>query len=115
MAKRNDAPAKPPATLNAKSTPAEREAVNRSHHQEMAGHLIDNAVRAKHGGHMLGRQGGGAGHPMPPSDAHLQSGAYIPRAAFAKVPQNMDSDGAGSAMANDPSTKDYGTADCGDK
>jgi hypothetical protein len=57
MAKRNDAPPKPPASLNAKSSPAERDAANRDHHQQMASHLIDNTLRAGHGGHMLGKAG----------------------------------------------------------
>jgi hypothetical protein len=102
-----------PAQLDANSTAKERADANRAHHQEMAGHLIEDSVRAKHGGHMLGRQGGEKGHEFPPSDADRQSGAYIPRGAFAKVPQNTYSDGAASASANDASTADYGTVDKG--
>jgi hypothetical protein len=112
MAKQpNDAAAPKQVSLDAHSTPAERDAVNRAHHTQMAGHLIENAVRAGHGGHMLGRQGGAKGHEMPPSDAHLQSGQYLPQGAFAKVPQNTSSDGAGSANANEPDADDYGRVD----
>jgi hypothetical protein len=114
--------AKKPSTampLTAKSTQAEREAANRTHHQEMADHLISNALDAKHGGHMAGQQGP-KGHALPANDLHLQSGAYIPRGVlqpdgFARVPGSTDSDGSGSANANDPATKDYGATDCGDK
>ena len=98
--------------LTGKSTAAERDDANRTHHQEMAAHLIDNTLRAGHGGHTLGKQGpGNTGHDLPENDAHLQSGAYIPRAAFAKVPQNTSSDGAGSAEANEPGSDDYGSVD----
>jgi hypothetical protein len=48
-----------PKTLDNTSTAKERSDANRQHHQQMASHLINNAVEAGHGGHMLGRQGGG--------------------------------------------------------
>ena len=107
--------AKKPSTempLSSRSTPAERDAANRTHHEEMAGHLLDNSIRAGHGGHYLGKAGpGSTGHDLPPSDAHLQVGQYIPKGAFAKVPQSTSSDGSGSSDFNDPSTGDYGTVD----
>ena len=96
--------------LNAKSTPAERESANRQHHQEMADHLLTNTLRAGHGGHMLGKSGpGSTGHDLPPSDAHLQSGQYIPQAVF-----NTATKDGGSGF-DDPSAKDYGTTDAGDE
>ncbi|MGA7770460.1 MAG: hypothetical protein WCA27_30030 [Candidatus Sulfotelmatobacter sp.] len=101
-------------TLHSRSTAAERETANRTHMQEVAGHLIDNAVSAGHGGHMLGRQGGAKGHEMPPSDAHLQSGQYLPQASFAKVPQNTSTSRSNEQNADNPASKDYGVADCGD-
>lgn len=113
MAKRqpNDPAPTPQVSLDAHSSPKERDAVKRAHHQQLAGALIENAIRGGHGGHMLGRQGGAKGHPFPPSSADKQSGQYIPQGAFAKVPQNTSSDGAGSANANDPSTSDYASVD----
>ena len=71
------------------------------HVKELTAHTLDVSDYNAHG-HAAGRQGA-AGHTMPPNDAHRQDGAYIP--------QNMYSDGAGSAEANDASTSDYGTVD----
>jgi hypothetical protein len=68
-------------------------------------------VRAKHGpyevdynghGHTRGRQGQ-AGHGVPISDAHKQSGQYIPQSVF-----DTYSDGAGCTHA---SASDYGVVD----
>jgi hypothetical protein len=82
--------------------------MNRKHHQQMADSLIENSLRAGHGGHMAGKQGGPAGHPMPPSDAHKQRGQYIPQGSGAKMPQSTFSDGAGSANADPAGSDDYG-------
>jgi hypothetical protein len=98
-----------PRSLNMSSTAAERDEVNQAHHQEMAGHLLDNSIRAGHGGHLTGTAGPGkTGHTMPPNDAHLQRGAYIPRAVAGP---NLFSD-LGSADADSQSVEDsYGQAD----
>ena len=90
-----------PKTLDANSTPKTRAAVNNQHFKEIAGHLIDNSVQVGHG-HGVGSQGP-KGHVMVSNDAHFQKGAYIPQSVF--------SDGAGSAEANDASTRDYGVVD----
>ena len=96
--------AKKPSTampLDAKSTPAERESANRTHHEELIGHVLDNAVALGHG-HAVGS---GSTGKMVPSDAHLQNGAYIPRAV-------LQPDGGN--RADDPSQDDYAVADRGD-
>jgi hypothetical protein len=99
----SDSPATP-ATLNANSTPKERKAANDTHHQTLIEHTLDSSDYNGHG-HAQGRQGK-AGHTMVSSDAHKQSGQYIPQAVF-----DTTSDGAGSAEANDASTRDYGVVD----
>jgi len=77
--------------------------------------LHENAVRAGHGGHLLGQAGPGqTGHTMPASDVHLQSGQYLPQGYYGtQNKQNLESDGSGSADFNDPSTSDYGKVDKG--
>ena len=91
----SDTPAQP-ARLANNSTPTERAAANRQHHKELVGHTLDASDYGGHG-HALGKAGPGrTGHDMPDNDLHLQSGAYIPRGAFAKIPQSTTSDGAGA-------------------
>jgi hypothetical protein len=82
--------------LNAKTTAALNQ-----HFKGLTSHTLEVSDYNAHG-HAVGRQGA-AGYTMPPSDAHRQDGAYIP--------QNIYSDGAGSAEANDTSACDYGTVD----
>ena len=100
-------------TLNGASTPAERETANRTHHQEIVGHLLDSALYGGHG-HAVGRQGA-KGHEMVASDAHLQGDhAYIPQAVFSRdsVPQNRrnQTSKAGSPF-DDPDAANYGSVD----
>jgi hypothetical protein len=91
------------------NAPPQQSDTNRKHHQQIADSLIENSLRAGHGGHMLGKAGpGNTGHAMPPSDAHKQRGQYIPQDVGAKMPQSTFSDGAGSANANPPGSDDYG-------
>ena len=102
--------AKKPSTampLNAKSTPAEREAADRAHKTELINHTLDNAVAVGHG-HAVGS---GPTGKMVPSDHAKQRGGYIGQGAFARTPQSTSSDGSGSSDFNDPSTGDYGTVD----
>jgi len=103
-----------PVALDSNSTPRQRKAVNDAHHQELAGHLIDNSIRAGHGGHMLGKQGP-KGHDMPPNDLHLQAGSYIPRGVMSKLPTNTENTSSenGSADANPQGSDDYGSVDKG--
>jgi hypothetical protein len=98
-----------PKSLDMNSTAAERKAANDQHHFEMADSLVENSVRAGHGGHLTGTAGPGkTGHTMPPSHAHLQSGSYIVRGVAGP---NLFSD-AGSADADDQSVEDsYGQVD----
>jgi hypothetical protein len=84
----SDTPAQP-ARLDNNSTPAERAAANRAHHQQLISHTLDAAEYGGHG-HAHGRQGK-AGHVMVPSAASVQPHSYIPQAVF-----NTSSDGAGS-------------------
>ena len=87
-------------------------AILSNHVRELVGHTLDSSRYNGHG-HAEGRQGP-KGHDMVDSDAKLQKGEYIPRAAFSGVPQNTQntySDGTGSAEASDPSTSDYATVD----
>jgi hypothetical protein len=94
--------------LTARSTPAEREAANRQHHQELVSHTLDSATYGGHG-HAVGLQGK-AGHAMVPNDAALQGkDAYIPQAVLNVATKD------GSAPFDDPSAKDYGTTDTGDE
>ena len=104
-----------PAILHSGSTAKERADARQTHHEEMASHLIENTVRAGHGGHLLGQAGPGqTGHTMPASDAHLQSGQYLPQGYYGtQNKQNLESDGSGSADFTDPSTSDYGKVDKG--
>ena len=99
------------AILHHGSTAKERAAANRQHHDQLAAHLVSNAVDLGHG-HVIGRQGE-RGHKMVPNDAHLQAGAYLKQGALdpKQNRQNTSSDGSGSADFNDPSGDDYGTVD----
>jgi hypothetical protein len=91
-----------PATDSGATNPRPMSDAQHAHFASLADNLIDNTLRAGHGGHMLGKQGpGNTGHDLPPSDAHLQGGAYLPQA--------MGRDGG--VGFDDPSTKDYGTVD----
>jgi hypothetical protein len=70
-------------------------AVLGQHVKELVAHTVAMAEYNGHG-HAVGRQGR-AGHVLPPSNAHLQSGA--------RLPQNI-CDGYGG---DDPPQNDYGT------
>jgi hypothetical protein len=99
--------------------PRPMSAAQHNHFQEIAGHLLENSARAGHGGHALGKAGpGNTGHTMPPSDSHLQKGAYLPQGVFAQddTPQNRQNQSSrdGGAGFDDPSAKNYGTVDTGD-
>jgi hypothetical protein len=107
--------------LTAKSTPAERETANRTHHQELISHTLDNAVAVGHG-HAVGS---GPTGKMVPNDSAFQGSAetsrskpYIPQGVFAQddTPQNRQSQSSrdGGAGFDDPSAKNYGTVDTGD-
>lgn len=86
--------------LHNKSTAKERSDANRTHHQELATHLLKNAVAVGHG-HFVGRQGS-QGHVMPANDAHLQSGQYIPAKA------DMYAKDGGVGADRQPAGDDYG-------
>jgi len=112
--------AKKPSTamsLDAKSTPAQRESANRQHHQELVSHTLDAAEYNGHG-HYVGQQGPN-GHAMGPSDVHQQGEhAYIPQGVgfFARArPQNMASkDGSPSFDDDQSGAQDYGAVDKAD-
>jgi hypothetical protein len=98
--------AKKPSTamrLDAKSTPAQREAANRQHQSELIGHTLDGAVGAGHG-HAVGT---GSTGKMVPSDAHLQAGQYIGQAALNVTTR----DGGAPFDENQKVAGDYGTVD----
>jgi hypothetical protein len=107
-----------PAILHSGSTAKERADARQQHHETLATHLVENTIRAGHGGHLLGQQGpGNTGHTMPKSDADKQSGQYIPQGYYGtQNKQNLSSDGSGSANFNDQSanTRNYGTVDTND-
>jgi hypothetical protein len=84
------------------NTDSKAQASLNQHVKEQTGHALDTAKYSGHG-HAQGRQGA-TGHPMPPNpDAAKQDGAH--------VPQNMYSDGAGSASATDAASSNYGSVD----
>ncbi len=92
------------------SNPRPMSAEQHEHFKGLVSATIDNAAAVGHG-HMVGSQG----HAYVPSDAHKQTGNYLPQGVgrdFARVPQNTSSDGSGSSDFSDPSPKDYGVADC---
>jgi len=95
--------------LHSQSTPSEREAANRTHHQELISATLDNALAVGHG-HAVGS---GPTGKMVTNDAHQQGKphAYIPQSAFAKVPQNMNSRDGGPAFDDSDAAANYGTVD----
>jgi hypothetical protein len=98
--------------LTSASTQAERDAANRTHHSELIAHTLDNAVAVGHG-HAVGS---GSTGKMVPNDAAFQGSGkgsrgkpYIPQAVLNVTTKD------GGAGFDDPSQKDYGTADAGDE
>jgi hypothetical protein len=79
----------------------------REHFKGLVTSTLDNAAELGHG-HAVGSQGK-RGHVMVPSDAHKQAGAYLPQAALNVTTKD------GAPGFDDPSAKDYGTADTGDE
>jgi hypothetical protein len=106
MSKQRSSTAMP---LTAKSTPAERSAANRTHHQELVGHTLDNAVANGHG-HAVGRNATGK---MVPSDAHFQgSGDSRGKPYLAQgVLNTATRDGGAPFDDNQKVAGDYGTVD----
>jgi|HubBroStandDraft_5_1064220.scaffolds.fasta_scaffold210142_2 hypothetical protein len=104
MAKAKPSTAMP---LTGTSTQAERDAANRTHHSELIGHTLDSAAYGGHG-HAVGS---GPTGKMVPNDSVYQGKphAYIPQAALNVTTKD------GGATFDDPSAKDYGTADAGDE
>jgi hypothetical protein len=99
------------AILHHGSTPKERAAANRQHHDQLAAHLVSNAVDLGHG-HVIGRQGE-RGHKMVPNDAHLQAGAYLKQGALDPQPNRQNTALAAptstipAATTTEPSTSKY--------
>jgi hypothetical protein len=114
MAKRAQEPQRL-ATNSGATHPRPMSAAQHKNFQEIVGHVLDNSIRAGHGGHALRKAGpGNTGHAMPPSDNHLEKGSYLPQGAFAKVPQSTEPPG-NRADDNQQQMDDYGKADCGDE
>ena len=92
-----------PATDSGATNSRPMSAAQHKHFKDLIGHTLDNATAVGHG-HFVGSQGE-KGHKMVQSDANFQKGTYIPQGGQNR--QNTSSDGAGSANANDASTRDY--------
>lgn len=91
---------------------AQTKAVLGQHVKELISHTLDVADYNGHG-HAIGKQGR-HGHDMVASDAHKQSGEYIPQRMYGDSGQSSQGGFTGSGMFGGASGADYETTSVGD-